>query len=263
MITKVPFYHGTTRNLVVAFCGLFSNVFLRTRDADGVTQKIINVPISFLNKEKFIVRLTQDPGMNEDTMLVLPRLSAEITNIQYDSSRQLNKMQKVVTATGTRSVYYYTPVPYTVSFNLYSYTKTVEDNLQIMEQILPFFSPDMNLSIKMLEDPELIQDIPMMLNSVSTDDSYSGSFENMRTIITQYSFTMKTFYYGPILNSIDPEGHFASDADAQVIKQVNISVTNNNKYTAVINPFAATAMDPYSIDENWVTILPNPGDPTL
>ncbi len=263
MITRVPFYHGTTRNLVVAFCGLFSNIFLRTRDTDGVTQKIVNVPISYLNKEKFIVRLTQDPGMNEDTMIVLPRLSAEIANIQYDPSRQLNKTQKVVTSSGDRAVYYYTPVPYIVSFSLYSYTKTVEDNLQIMEQILPFFSPDMNLSIKMLEDPELIQDIPMMLNSVNTDDSYSGSFENTRTIITQYSFSMKVFYYGPILNSIDPEGHFASDDDAQVIKQVNITVTNNNKYTAVINPFAASSMDPYTVDENWVTIVPQAGDPSL
>ena len=262
MITSVPFYHGTTRNLVIAFCGLFSNIFLRTRDADGVTKKIINVPISFLSKEKFLVRLMQDPGMNEDTMLVLPRLSAELTGITYDPSRQLNKMQKIVTSTPTRAVYYYAPVPYVVSFNLYTYTKTVEDNLQIMEQILPFFAPDMNLSIKMLEEPELIQDVPMMLNSVSTDDQFDGSFETSRTIISTYSFSMKAYYYGPILNSIDPEGHFDSDDNAQVIKQVNINVSNN-KYTAVVNPFEAGKDDIYSIDENWVTIIPTAGDPTL
>ena len=266
MITSIPFYHGTTRNLVIAFCGLFSNIFLRTRDAVGVTRKIVNVPISFLSKEKFLVRLMQDPGLNEDTMLVLPRLSAELTGITYDSSRQLNKMQKVVAATPTRAVYYYTPVPYVVSFNLYTYTKTVEDNLQIMEQILPFFAPDMNLSIKMLEEPELIQDIPMMLNSVSTDDQFDGSFETTRTIISTYSFSMKAYYYGPILNSIDLENHFDSSANAQVIKQVNVSVGNtvgNVKYTAVINPFEAGKDDPYSIDENWVTIIPAAGDPTL
>lgn len=262
MITSVPFYHGTTRNLVIAFCGLFSNIFLRTRDADGVTKKIVNVPISFLSKEKFLVRLMQDPGLNEDTMLVLPRLSAELTGISYDPSRQLNKMQKVVSSTSARSVYYYTPVPYVVSFNLYTYTKTVEDNLQIMEQILPFFSPDMNLSIKMLEAPMLIQDIPMILNSVSTDDQFDGSFETSRTIISTYSFSMKTYYYGPILNSTDPEGHFDSDANAQVIKQVNINVSNN-KYTAVVNPFAAGQDDPYSIDENWITVIPSAGDPKL
>jgi len=263
MITNTPFYHGTTRNLVIAFCGLFSNIFIRNRDATGVSKKIVNVPISFLSKEKFIVRLTQDPGLNEDTMLLLPRLSAEITSITYDQSRQLNKMQEVVSSSANRSIYYYTPVPYTISFNLYSYTKSVEDNLQIMEQILPFFSPDMNLSIKMLEDPVLIQDIPMILNGVNTDDQYSGSFESTRTIISTYSFSMKAYYYGPILNSIDSEGHFAAGDDAQVIKQVNISVSNNNKYTAVINPFSAAIEDPYSIDENWVTITPNLGDPSL
>jgi hypothetical protein len=263
LITSIPFYHGTTRNLVIAFCGLFSNIFLRTRDADGVTRKIVNVPISFLSKEKFLVRLMQDPGLNEDTMLVLPRLSAELTGITYDQSRQLNKMQKVVSSTPTRAVYYYAPVPYVVSFNLYTYTKTVEDNLQIMEQILPFFAPDMNLSIKMLEEPELLQDIPMMLNSVSTDDQFDGSFETTRTIISTYSFSMKAYYYGPILNSIDLENHFDSSSNAQVIKQVNININNNIKYTAVVNPFEANKDDIYSIDENWVTIVPTAGDPTL
>ncbi|MDU9792297.1 tail sheath stabilizer and completion protein, partial [Helicobacter pylori] len=73
-------------------------------------------------------------------------------------------------STGTRDVFSYTPVPYNVSFNLYSFTRTTEDNLQIMEQILPYFTPEMNLSIKMLQDPDLTQDVPLLLNSINTDD---------------------------------------------------------------------------------------------
>lgn len=263
MLTSIPFYFSTTRNLVIAFCGLFSNIFIRNFDAAGVSRKIVNVPISFLSKEKFLIRLQQDPGLNEDANINLPRLSAEITGIDYDTSRQLNKVHKNVSNTSIRTVYTYSPVPYNLTFNLYSYTRTVEDNLQIMEQILPFFTPDMNLSIKMMKEPLLIQDVPLILNSVSNDDQYDGSFEDSRTIITTYSFTMKAYFYGPLLNHTDPENHFANNSDAQVIKQVHVSVNSANKYSAVIDPFSANSTDPYNINENWEITEVDPNAPRL
>lgn len=264
MLTSVPFYFSTTRNLVVAFCGLFSNVFIRNFDSGGVSKKIVNVPISFLSKEKFLIRLMQDPGLNEDTQISLPRMSAEIVGIDYDSTRQFNKIHKNIGSTDTKSVYTYTPVPYNISFNLYTYTRTVEDNLQIMEQILPFFTPDLNLSIKMMKDPVLIQDIPLILNSVGTDDQYDGSFEESRTIITTYSFLMKSYYYSPMLAKTDPEKHFATNADSQIIKHVTVLVNGNSKYSAIIDPFAASESDPHSVLENWEHgMIPEPGFPKL
>lgn len=263
MLTSIPFYHGSTRNLVIAFCGLFSNIFIRNFDANGVSRKIVNVPISFVSKEKFLIRLQQDPNLNEDSQINLPRMSAEIVGIDYDQSRQLNKVHKNVGSIDTRTVFSYTPVPYNLTFNLNTYTRTVEDNLQIMEQILPFFTPDMNLSIKMIKEPVLVQDVPLILNSVTSDDQYDGSFEDSRTIISTYTFTMKSYFYGPLLNHTDPENHFTSNADKQVIKHVSVSVNNINKYTAVIDPFAAQATDPYDINENWITITPQEGDPRI
>jgi hypothetical protein len=257
MITKQPFYHGTTRNLVVGFGGLFGNLHIRNRDSDGVTQKIVKCPISFAQKEKFIVRLMQDPGLNEDTQVTLPRLSFEITGFDYDQSRQMNKIHRVKNkTTDDRIIYNYMPVPYNLTFSLNSYTNTNEDNYQIMEQIIPFFSPDMNLSIKMMADPVLIQDIPLILNSVSTDDSYEGSFEDRRYINTTYMFTMKAYYYAPILSQVDPEKHFADDDAVPLIKHVNVDVKGLVKYSAIINPFAANKDDIYGIDESWTYVPP-------
>lgn len=257
MITRQPFYHGTTRNLVVGFGGLFGNLHIRNRDADGITQKIVKCPISFAQKEKFIVRLMQDPGLNEDTQITLPRLSFEITGFDYDQSRQMNKINKVVgTTADNRIVYNYMPVPYNLTFTLYSYTNTNEDNYQIMEQIVPFFSPDMNLSIKMMADPVLIQDIPLILNSVSTDDSYEGSYEDRRYIITTYMFTMKAYYYAPILGQVDPEKHFDDTDGAVLIKHVQVDVKGMTKYSAIIDPFAANKDDDYDINEGWTIVGP-------
>ena len=250
MLTRSPFYYGTTRKMVIGFAGLFSNIFTRTFDKDGVTQKIVNVPIAFANKEKFIVRLQQDPSLANDVEIVLPRMSFEIVGTSYDASRQLNKIQKNISSIGTRTVHQYAPVPYVLTFNLYTYTRTQEDNLQIMEQILPYFTPDLNLSIKVLQEPAITQDCSLILNSVSTDDSYDGSFEARRYIITTYTFSLKMFYYGAILGTNDPENHFENGEQTGVIKRV-ITNLNQLKYTAEIDPFSANANDVFNIIEGW------------
>lgn len=263
MLTTVPFYYGTTKKLVIAFGGLFGNIFCRTKDRVGKTQKIVKVPIAFAQKEKFIVRLQQDAGLAEDVQVVLPRLAFEIVGYDYDSSRQLNKIHRIKGSTGTRDVFSYTPVPYNVSFNLYSFTRTTEDNLQIMEQILPYFTPEMNLSIKMLQDPDLTQDVPLLLNSINTDDQYDGGFEDRRYIVTTYSFTMKSYYYGATLGSNDPEQHFESGSQTSVIKRVIATVNNSVKYTATVDPFTANQDDIFTIEENWSPVLPEIIDPKL
>jgi hypothetical protein len=263
MLSKVPFYHGTTKKLVIAFGGLFGNIFCRTKDKTGVTQKIVKVPIAFAQKEKFIVRLQQDPGLAEDVQIVLPRLAFEITGLDYDSSRQMNKIHKIKGAIGERNIFSYMPVPYNVSFALYSFTRTTEDNLQIMEQILPYFTPEMNLSIKMIQTPAITQDIPLTLNSVNTDDQYDGGFEDRRYIITTYSFTMKAFYYGPILGSMDLEKHFDDGTEVNVIKKVEATINNSHKYSVTIDPFTANSDEIFSMVEGWEPVIPEIGDPTL
>ena len=255
MLSKKPFYYSTTRKIVVAFAGLFSNVFCVTKDKSGVTKKIVNVPIALSNKEKFIIRLQQDPSLANDVEITLPRLSFEIVGFDYDSQRQLNKMNKVISEKEGKTVYSYSSVPYSLSINLYSYTRTQEDNYQIMEQILPYFTPDMNVSIKMLQNPDVIQDCQLVLNSVNQDDSYDGSFEERRYIITTYSFTMKTSYFGPMYGIGDPEGHFDVGGDASVIKNVTVNL-NNLKYNIHVDPLDANESDIYTTPDSWSSIEP-------
>jgi hypothetical protein len=250
MLTRVPQYFGTTKKMVVAFGGLFSNIFCVTKNRDNVTEKIVAVPIAYANKEKFITRLQQDPGLNEDVQISLPRLSFEIVGTDYDSGRQLNKLNKQISVKNNQTVYSYSPVPYILAFNLYSFTRTQEDNLQILEQILPYFSPDMNLSIKIMQNPDVIQDCQLVLNSVNTDDQYDGGYEERRYIITTYSFTLKMSYFSPLLGLTDHENHFEGGASTRVIKRV-ITNLNNSKYTVEVDPFEANEDDPHSLVDSW------------
>ncbi|HEY9705445.1 MAG TPA: tail sheath stabilizer and completion protein [Allocoleopsis sp.] len=258
MLSKVPFYHGTVRNATIAFAGLFNNIHLVTVNKDGFQEKIVKVPIQYANKEKYVVRITQDPKLERTSSITLPRMSFEITGFQYDAERKLNKIHKIQTTRGqaleSREFFaQYTPVPYNISWNLYSYTKTTEDNLQIMEQILPYFGPDLNLTVKMIKNPEINQDIPLILTSVQTsDDMYDGSFEDRRMIITTYSFEMKLNIYAPLLNVIDKENHFGDGTGSglPIIKKVIVD-TNNVRYTAVVDPFEANKSDVHEIIEGF------------
>lgn len=257
MLTNVPFYHSTIRNATVAFGGLFSNLHLVTKNKDGITDKIVKVPIQYANKEKYIVRIMQDPKIERNTMVTLPRMSFEISGYQYDPERKLNKIHRINStrdiALETREFFtQYTPVPYNISWNLYTYTKTTEDNLQLMEQILPFFTPELNLSVKMIKNPEIVQDIPLVLTSVNTaDDFYDGSFEDRRMIISTYSFEMKLNIYAPLIGVIDRDNHFAdgNNGGLPIIKKVIVD-TNNSRYTAIVDPFEASVADVYNIIES-------------
>jgi len=257
MLSRIPFYHGTTKRMVISVGSLFANIFCVTKDRLGVTKKIVTVPLAYLNKEKFIVRLKQDPTLNEDAEITLPRLSYEIVGMDYDSVRQLNKINKVNGETNNRSVYTYAPVPYNLTFNVYSYTRTMDDTFQIMEQIVPYFTPDLNLSIRIKEGSDEVENCSLTLNNHNIDDQYDGSFEDRRYIIATYSFTLKMNYYGPVFGIDDPEKHFGEGPAVQIIKKVQVNL-NSNKYTATVNPFEADAGGVFNIDEGWAMRDKNP-----
>lgn len=205
MLSGDVYYHGSIRKAIIAFGRLFSDVYVERKQGDSVTGTTIQrlqVPISYAPKEKWIVRLDQQPDIeNNVTAITLPRMSFEINGYAYDSSRKLNRMQqiKAPTSTVTQSVVY-TPVPYNIDISLYILTKTQEDGMQIIEQILPTFTPEYTLQINMIPTMGITMDVPVILNSVTAVDDYDGSFTDRRFVTHTLNFGMKLNLYGPISN---------------------------------------------------------------
>ena len=90
-----------------------------------------------------------------------------------------------------------TPVPYDVNFQLSIMVKNAEDGTQILEQILPFFTPEWTNTVQLIDDMDIKLDIPLVLVSVSSDDTYDGDFETRRALIWTLDFTMKCYFFGP------------------------------------------------------------------
>lgn len=197
------FYHDTIRKYVILFGTLFNDVFIVK--GDGVdTNQTIKVPISYGPKQKFVVRLTQDPNLNKPVAIQLPRMGFEMTRISYASERKLptiNKLSVQDPSNPDRLAYQYMPVPYDIDFSLYVFVKQARDGTRILEQILPFFTPDWTATLNLDNTMQHKYDIPVILNSVSSEDSYEGNFEQRRAIIWTLNFTLKGYIFGPTRKS--------------------------------------------------------------
>ena len=196
------FYNEGIRRLTIAFGQLFNNVIVQNKSSTGAVTKRYRVPLAYAPKEKFLARLDQQANLQErEFSVTLPRMSFEISGIQYDASRKLTRVQKYKTVKsgidGKVLNFNYTPVPYNVSYNLYSFTASAEAGLQIVEQILPFFQPDFTVTVNAVPELNIKRDIPIVLNSVQYDDTYSGDFSQRRAVIYTLGFTAKTYLFGP------------------------------------------------------------------
>lgn len=230
MLNNDVFYHGIIRKTIVAFGKLFSDVYIDRKQGDSVngnTIQRLQIPLSYAPKEKWLVRIEQDPELNQHTYTSLPRMSFEITGYNYDATRKLGKMQRISCNTETGSSDMFAPVPYNIDISLYILTKTQEDAMQIIEQILPVFGPEYTLSINAVPDMNIIQDIPIALNSVSVQDDYDGDFENRRFVTHTLTFTLKLNLYGPVSNNkriYDSTANLATVMTGPISSQYNVVV---------------------------------------
>ena len=240
------YYNEGIRKLTIAFGQLFNNIIIENTSSTGAVTKRIRVPLAYAPKEKLLVRLEQQANLQDDreVSITLPRLGFEITGLQYDATRKLTKMQKTVRVKsnedGKKLNFNYTPVPYNISFSLYSFTATAENGLQIVEQILPFFQPDYTVTIRVLPEMNLVRDVPIILNSVNYEDSYNGEFTQRRAVIYTLNFTAKTYIYGPMSNQgviKTVQSDLGADTDPKLSRDERIII--------VPNPTSADADDDF------------------
>ena len=188
--------------MTIAFGQLFNNIQIKRKDSSGSVIQSIRVPLAYAPKEKFLTRLDQQPDLeNREFAITLPRMSFEISSIEYDAGRKLNRLQKFkkvkASAEGKILDFNYMPVPYNISYSLNVFTATAEAGLQIIEQILPYFQPDYTVTIKAIPDLDIKRDVPIVLNSVNYEDSYNGDYTTRRAVIYTLGFTAKTYLFGP------------------------------------------------------------------
>lgn len=211
------FYHEIFRKTVISFGTLFNDISIKKTDSSGNIVNVLKVPLAYGPTQKFLARLNQSPDLSKSTQITLPRMSFELTGINYDSSRKVTTTQTFLakdpdSATETKKAYM--PVPYNMTFELSIMCKLNDDALQIIEQILPYFQPHYNITVDLVSTISEKRDIPVNLDSVTMQDDYEGDFTTRRALIYTLRFTAKTYLFGPI-----------STATKDIIKKSTVGLT--------------------------------------
>jgi hypothetical protein len=199
------FYHESVRKVVVAFGSLFDEISVQRRDSSGNVTKKILVPIMYAAQEKFIRMLNEYPSLRDgETHLaaVLPRMGFSMTSINYDGTRKRNTVQKRFNTSTTTGVHetQFAEVPYNIGFQLTIAARTMDDALQIVEQILPFFTPEFTMSLNYTDFNTKV-DLPIVLQSVNPEIEYEGDLTTQRSIIFTLDFNAQTYIFAPTKTS--------------------------------------------------------------
>lgn len=217
---ETPYYHELIKKATIGFGALFSQVKVIRRNSNDAlaTPQVVSVPIAFGPKEKILTRLDQDPELTGHTYITLPRMAFEITGYNYDTSRMVNRNNKIQCYQDNVVTAVYSPVPYNIDFALYILTKGTEDSLAIIEQILPLFTPEYSFTVNAVPELNIKQDIPLVLNGISVSDDYEGDFATRRLVTHTLTFTAKINLFGNLQS-----GGVITRVDADVKKFQNFT----------------------------------------
>lgn len=244
------FYHEIIRKTIIGFGTLFNDIYIRHQNKDGSIADEPKVGLSYGPTQKFIAKIQQQSDLNKPIAITLPRMSFEMSGIQYDPSRKTSVTKTFKTNDVNGNIQkVYMPVPYNISFELSIYAKLSDDALQIIEQILPYFQPSFNLTIDLVDSIGEKKDVPIVMDNIELQDDYEGDFSTRRALIYTLRFTAKTYIFGPISDSTEGlirkvQVDLYADTDAKNAKR-------EMRYTATPDPITANPGDNYGFDEDW------------
>ena len=211
------FGHGTLRKYVIYFGTLFNNISVNRFNGNGTLIQNMKVPLHYGPREKFLARLDGNPNLDRPIAIQLPRMSFEMTGLTYDPARKLQTLNKIkaVNPNNPNSVLYqYQPVPYNIEFTLSIMVKNAEDGTYIIEQVLPYFTPEWTATLNL--NPDMGDsgkyDVPVTFDSITSQDEYEGDFLQRRALIWTLQFTMKGWLFGPTKNN------------GSIIKEIDVNV---------------------------------------
>jgi hypothetical protein len=238
------YYWGTIRKAIVAFGNMFNSITIEKKGPNNTTY-LQRVPLSYSPKQKFLARINQQPNVDKNSMqVILPRMGFEMVAVDYDPNRKISPIQQSRTLDGvTNSSTQYAPTPYNLTVLLYIYARNQDEGLQIVEQILPYFNPDYNLTLKAIPELNIQNDLPILLNTIGFEDDYEGDFVTRRSVTWTLGFTLKLNFYGPV-------------SKTGIIRKVVTNTFNDRelsqqgqKITVQTNPTSANISDDYGYVE--------------
>lgn len=234
MLGHSIFFNRTMRTITTAFGSLFASIVVARYNYNTTPwteQERFLLKLMYGQKEKFVQALQGDPTNSEKTQVSLPLMAYNFLGLEYDPKRkQQTTIQNYNVNPSGQLISQYVPVPYNFHYQVYIYVRNIIEGEQILEQILPFFTPGYTLTVNMVPAMGITQAIPVNLNSIT----YENDSEGVRTTDTRYilwtlDFTVMGSLYGPISTG----GGLIKEAITNIY---NWSKTDGKSLVLLMNP---------------------------
>lgn len=213
---KIPKqYHTSLKKFLAVFGYQFSNITVQRFDKNNNVKKLIEVPIEYSQKAKWL-RMLESDVKGSRIAFSLPRLAFEIVGVNYipESSLNQNHVINCINQNGyTKSITQ--PVTYNIDLVLNIVTKLQDDGFQILEQILPRFSPNETWEYMSVPELNISNTVPVVLNTATPSLQLDPDPKSTEIFVWMLSFSAKVKFYGKIIGDED-------DPNSQVILKVNI-----------------------------------------
>lgn len=173
------YYPRTIYGIVASFIDMFNNIKVRRYDDVFRPVKQIDIPISFGPMSKYYM-FEKESESGVRYYQQLPAMAVTISATNYSPERSVGNYEARTYKKHDGSyVSDFVPTPVDIGFQLMIRTESFEDWCQIIEQILPYFNPELHLAMKEFpmvnteestRDPlilDISRNIPIKLMSIS------------------------------------------------------------------------------------------------
>ena len=245
---KNHFYNHTIWKHVAAFADIFDSMEVYVYDdarKNVVGRK--NVPVILAPKEKVVSVLSVIDGTPKPEIdNVLPKISIIWTGINWDSNRQTGIKEKRKLAvefdddTGQRKQAYVDrqTVPFLFDMQVTLWTAYMDEGVQLLENILPFFAPDLHITVYERTTGQARKS-KVELQSVTPNFVYELNEPDRRIIQFDLNFTMEVNLYTPIVFEKQIEKAYISvvavDANSPTENDGDMIYTTTNGVSGQIN----------------------------
>lgn len=198
------FYHSQLRTYALLMANLFNHISIKRKDKHD----LIKVPITYGQKEAFNMKINQllQKPIGEDTSLgvetILPRMNVQLIDVIYDGQAKTRTTLSGVQITNNGGKKLYNVWPCKITYELNIQTRYQDDMYQIVEQILPYFSPYFVQEIKeiMQDGLEISHKVPIELIGITPDEQQASGPNERRRLEWSIQFSVRGYLYPPTDN---------------------------------------------------------------
>jgi hypothetical protein len=173
---------------------MFSNIRIARYDENGAILRYTGVPVKLGPKEKAFYWLKEKRKTEE----VLPIIAVDLYSIDFATERMGNMKEQITITKDTDAgtiVRVYNCVPYNIGVNVNIWTLFMVDLDQILEQILPYFTPHSFIRLKIPELNDLELEIKVIITSCNPDLNMEYGEEDWRILRWTLNFTVQAFMF--------------------------------------------------------------------